>query len=90
MTMRILEKFSQQHVNGSSEVPIHAILSKREIEILQEIAMGASNSEIATKLFLSVNTVKHHVHNILAKLGLENRREAIQYAHQAGLTQENK
>lgn len=90
MTMRILEKFSQQPANGSSEVPIHAILSKREIEILQEIAKGASNSEIATKLFLSVNTVKHHVHNILAKLGLENRREAIQYAHQAGLTQENK
>lgn len=90
MTMRILEEFSQPHDNGSGVVPIHAILSKREIEILQEIATGASNSEIATKLFLSVNTVKHHVHNILAKLGLENRREAIQYAHQAGLNQTKK
>jgi two-component system nitrate/nitrite response regulator NarL len=86
MTMRLLEEFSQHHNGVSSEVVnTQSVLSQREVEILREIALGASNGEIATKLFLSVNTVKHHIHNILSKLRLENRRAAILYAQQAGL-----
>jgi two-component system nitrate/nitrite response regulator NarL len=86
MTMRLLEEFSQHHNGVSSEVcNTQSVLSQREVEILREIALGASNGEIATKLFLSVNTVKHHIHNILSKLRLENRRAAILYAQQAGL-----
>jgi len=84
--MRLLEEFSQHH-NGvsSDEYNTQSVLSQREVEILREVALGASNGEIATKLFLSVNTVKHHIHNILSKLRLENRRAAILYAQQAGL-----
>jgi len=86
MTMRILEEFSQ-HRNGiSSEIlSKNNSLSQREVEILNEIAKGSSNEEIADKLFLSVNTVKHHVHNIFTKLGVDNRRKAIEYAKHAGI-----
>ena len=60
-------------------------LSPREIEILLELENDSSNAEIARKLFLSENTVKHHIHNILDKLGVENRREASVLARQLGL-----
>lgn len=86
MTMRVLEEFSQ-HRNGTSS-KIHSknnALSQREVEILNEIAKGSSNDEIADKFFLSVNTVKHHVHNIFTKLGVDNRRKAIEYAKHAGI-----
>jgi len=86
MTMRILEEFSQNYSNSKGEARnAYKVLSTRELEILREIARGASNSEIAAKLFLSVNTVKHHIHNILSKLCLKNRREATLYAQQSGL-----
>jgi DNA-binding NarL/FixJ family response regulator len=86
MTMRILEEFSQ-HGNGASREILskNNVLSQREVEILNEIAKGCSNDEIADNLFLSVNTVKHHVHNIFTKLGVENRRKAIEYAKYAGI-----
>ena len=59
-------------------------LSVREREILNELATNATNQEIASRLFISENTVKNHVHNILKKFGLKNRREAIQMMnHQA-------
>jgi DNA-binding NarL/FixJ family response regulator len=55
-------------------------LSPREQEILREMETGASNNEIAEHLFLSVNTVKHHVHNILDKLGVDNRHETHRFS----------
>lgn len=60
-------------------------LSPREIDILCELQNGASNMEIAQNLFLSENTVKHHIHSILEKLGVENRRQAGALAKQIGL-----
>jgi DNA-binding NarL/FixJ family response regulator len=86
MTMRILEEFSV-HNNGNSidSYTIKNILSQREVEILSEIAKGSSNEEIASRLYLSVNTVKHHIHNIFTKLGVDNRRKAIEYANHAGI-----
>jgi len=51
-------------------------LSPRETDILLELQNNVSNSEIARKLYLSENTVKHHIHSILDKLGVENRRQA--------------
>jgi DNA-binding NarL/FixJ family response regulator len=53
---------------------------------LRELARGASNQEIADKLFISVNTVKNHVHNILEKLEVDNRREAAKVAIDHRLT----
>ncbi|MFQ5861356.1 MAG: response regulator [Dehalococcoidia bacterium] len=60
-------------------------LSPREGEVLQFIAQGAPNKEIADKLFISENTVKTHLRNILEKLHLANRSQAAAYAVRAGL-----
>lgn len=55
-------------------------LTGREIEILQSIAEGNTSREIGDRLFISENTVKNHVRNILDKLGLRSRNEAVMYA----------
>lgn len=55
-------------------------LTGREIEILQVAASGLTSRQIAEKLFISENTVKNHVRNILDKLGVSSRNEAIMYA----------
>ena len=60
-------------------------LSERELEVLRLVAEGLSNSEIAGKLFVSVGTVKTHVHNILGKLGAEGRPRAIARARELEL-----
>ncbi|HEY9523648.1 MAG TPA: helix-turn-helix transcriptional regulator [Thermopolyspora sp.] len=52
-------------------------LSKREIEVMELIASGVSNGEIAQRLFLSEKTVKNHVNRIYAKLGADSRGTAI-------------
>ncbi|TQM74306.1 helix-turn-helix domain-containing protein [Thermopolyspora flexuosa] len=52
-------------------------LSKREAEVMELIATGCSNGEIAQRLFLSEKTVKNHVNRIYAKLGADSRRAAI-------------
>jgi DNA-binding NarL/FixJ family response regulator len=55
-------------------------LSEREIEILQLLAEGLSNKQISEKVSLSENTVKYHLKNILHKLNVQNRTEAVMYA----------
>lgn len=60
-------------------------LSQRELEVLQLLAQGASNKEIANSLLISENTVKTHLRNILEKLHLVNRSQAAAYAVKKGL-----
>lgn len=60
-------------------------LSERELEVLHLIADGLTNSEIATRLFLTVNTVKAHNHNIYGKLGVNTRTKAVATARGLGL-----
>jgi DNA-binding CsgD family transcriptional regulator/N-acetylneuraminic acid mutarotase len=62
-------------------------LSEREREILRLVATGASNKEIAQQLFITQNTVKVHLRNIFAKIGVASRTEATVYAIQNGLVQ---
>ena len=60
-------------------------LTYREIEVLQLVADGLTNAEIAAKLFVSDKTVEHHVSRILVKLGVASRREAARTARQLDL-----
>lgn len=69
---------------GDGEIPDDT-LSQREYEILRWVAKGASNKEIAQQLFISENTVKNHLKNILAKLHLRNRVQLATYAVKQGM-----
>jgi DNA-binding CsgD family transcriptional regulator/pimeloyl-ACP methyl ester carboxylesterase len=60
-------------------------LSERELEVLRLLAAGRSNQQIADQLFISLNTVSHHLRNIFAKTKTNNRTEAASFAHQQGL-----
>jgi NarL family two-component system response regulator LiaR len=60
-------------------------LTVREIEILEQVALGKTNQEIADVLFVSERTVRTHITNILAKLGLSNRTQAALYALREGI-----
>ncbi|MBI5033455.1 MAG: hypothetical protein HZB51_23280 [Chloroflexi bacterium] len=66
-------------------MPENDQLSERERELLELVATGASNKEIAQKLFISTNTVKVHLRNIFAKTGVSSRTEATLYAIQHGM-----
>jgi DNA-binding NarL/FixJ family response regulator len=61
-------------------------LSDREREVLTHMASGATNKEIAERLFLSPHTVKEHTSALYRKLGVRNRAEAVQRAERLGLT----
>jgi len=60
-------------------------LTEREIELLRLVAEGMSNKAIAQTLSISENTIKYHIRNILQKLGVQNRTEAVTHALRAGL-----
>ena len=60
-------------------------LTDRELQVLRLVAKGMSNREIATELFISENTVKNHVRNMLEKLGMHSRMEAVIYAMRENL-----
>jgi two-component system, NarL family, nitrate/nitrite response regulator NarL len=71
---------------GSSGAPVteDTVLTRRENEILQLVAAGMSNKEIANELTITEGTVKNHVHNALEKLHLTNRVQAAAYAVRQG------
>jgi len=60
-------------------------LTPREVEIINKVAEGLSNKEIAQQFSIEAQTVKNHIHNILDKLQLHNRLEAVQYARERNL-----
>jgi len=66
----------------------HEELTEREMEVLRLIAKGKSNQEVADELVIGVKTVKFHVTNILAKLGVEDRTQAAIYAFKHGLAED--
>lgn len=74
----------QTFVRNASHVEALGV-TPRELEILELIASGLSNREIAAKLFVSENTVKTHSSRLLDKLGAKRRTQAVQLAKQGGL-----
>lgn len=78
----INKRTQKQHPNSIDEIDFKKIeeigLSKREYEVLKEVALGLSNQEIAEKLFVSESTIKTHVSNLLVKLNAKRRTQAIQ------------
>ncbi len=72
-----------------SPVPqAHEPLTARELEILALMARGLRNKEIAHSLHITVQTVKNHVHNVLEKLRVHRRRDAVRLAYELGLLRE--
>jgi len=86
MAARLLDEFGR-HVrqNGAAALGPGADLSPREKQVLEQVARGRSNKEIAASLDIAENTVKNHLKNILEKLHLENRVQAATFAVRAGL-----
>ncbi len=79
MAVKLLEEFKQM-ARPESPAPDGPQLTARELEVLVQMARGHNNREIAKTLFISENTVKNHVRNILEKLQLHSRTEAVVYA----------
>ena len=79
MAMKLLDEFKQMSRTDRS-APTTPRLTERELEVLRLVAQGLNNREIAKQLFISENTVKNHVRNILEKLQLHSRMEAVMYA----------
>jgi DNA-binding NarL/FixJ family response regulator len=79
MAMKLLDEFKQMSRTDRSQ-PATPRLTERELEVLRLVAQGLNNREIAKQLFISENTVKNHVRNILEKLQLHSRMEAVMYA----------
>ncbi len=83
VTRRLIDEFAsrptQPRVQGLDD------LTEREIEVLEQMARGLSNAEIAEALFVSEATVKSHVSHLLTKLQLRDRVQAVVAAYEAGL-----
>jgi LuxR family maltose regulon positive regulatory protein len=87
---RLLSDFQQEQrtlerASGEGNAGLVEPLSVRELEVLQLLAEGCTNREIAERLFLSLSTVKGHISNIIGKLLARNRTEAVARARQLGI-----
>jgi DNA-binding NarL/FixJ family response regulator len=86
LATHLLDEFARMTPPPKAEIPLSA-LTVREREVLQYIAVGWKNQEIADDLEIAVNTVKVHLRNILEKLDLRNRQHVAAFAAQAGLAE---
>ncbi len=88
MAAKILEEFTRPDPGSAQEPEARDELTTREIDVLELVAEGKTNKEIASTLVISENTVKIHLRNILEKLHLQNRIQAAVYAVRQGLMDE--
>ena len=79
----LLEEFRSKS-QGAAEIGPGDALSPREREVLDHVSQGLTNKEVAEKLYISENTVKYHMKNILDKLHLRNRSQVIAWAARQG------
>jgi DNA-binding NarL/FixJ family response regulator len=81
MASKLLSEFRSLADKAAEKDQLPApILTPRELEVLKLVARGMSNREVAQQLYISENTVKNHMRNILEKLHLHSRMEAVMYA----------
>ena len=85
ITRRLVERFARRDADSAAIHRDLANLTARELEVLQLLAQGLTNAELAARLQLSEATVKTHVARILAKLALRDRVQAVIVAYEAGL-----
>lgn len=85
MTRAMAARLMKNVADARAATPEEDHLTERELDVLQLVARGASNMQIAEELVISVNTVKSHLKNILSKLGMENRTQVAAYALEKGL-----
>jgi DNA-binding NarL/FixJ family response regulator len=86
LAVKILDEFTRlSHAASRRDEAQRDDLTAREHEVLQLVAAGSTNKEIAASLYLSEHTVNFHVKNILSKLHLRNRVQAVAYAVRTGL-----
>jgi DNA-binding NarL/FixJ family response regulator len=79
MAVKLLDEFKQMSRAGRGQASTPRVTA-RELEVLMLVSQGLNNREIGTRLFISENTVKNHVRNILEKLQLHSRMDAVMYA----------
>jgi DNA-binding NarL/FixJ family response regulator/class 3 adenylate cyclase len=88
ITRRVIEEFVRRPPGSARELPAAVQdLTPREREVLERIARGRSNAEIAEEFVVSETTVKTHVAHILRKLGLRDRVQAVVFAYESGLVE---
>ncbi|MBD7938506.1 MULTISPECIES: response regulator transcription factor [Cytobacillus] len=75
-------------MRGNKEQPLHEELTSREMEILLHMTQGKTNQEIADELYIALKTVKTHVSNILSKLDVQDRTQAVIYAFKNHIVKE--
>jgi DNA-binding NarL/FixJ family response regulator len=84
VTRRLIEAFARASAPAALP-PLPDPLTERETEVLVALASGASNAELATRLYISEETVRTHVKRVLHKLGVRDRAQAIVYAYESGI-----
>jgi DNA-binding NarL/FixJ family response regulator len=85
VTRSVIEEFVRRSPAATPAPPPIEELTEREREVLELLARGLSNAEIAERLVVSAGTVKTHVAHVLAKLGLRDRVQAVILAYESGL-----
>jgi DNA-binding NarL/FixJ family response regulator len=86
ITQRLIERFVTRPATGDASAALEE-LSQRELEVLRLMAGGLNNAEIAGRLIVSQATVKTHVANVLRKLGVRDRVQAVVFAYEHGIVE---
>jgi len=89
LTRKVLAEFSRMasapHAEARDPQPSASLLTERELEVLRALAHGLSNREIAAQLVITEGTVKNHVSNLIEKLGVRDRTQAVLKGQELGL-----